>query len=396
MKPVVKNKQIQAMLDYEKKHLNMDNLPESKKSNIISSSSREESIMHIFYGYYSSLVDLVADSEYHIELDLTYDTVGNLLTAVGYEFMIGMNSGYSIKEDIEIAEKTIASYLTLLAMNEHGAVLSIVPSIEGFKDVSKTMDIQWGGLFQVFIKGALVQKDLLKAIHGCVSFTDSPAKIHIDPQKIATDYKALTGVDLYQYDGFDECEFTVDNPTNDKPVSYEYTFLSLSKIRKDIIKKVKSGTASYKEKKLGEAASYSMDFIDIAKTGNCKLNLYNDTESEIPKALVLNHFYHVKKGLNAEESRTELKKKLAAYEMFSIMNGLIASGVEGAKIELQLGNLVIQAKASDGKVLRFDVYEKIKSALASFSITANGEKSILFGTLAPFYQELSNDFLKKL
>ena len=65
-----------------------------------------------------------------MKLDLTYDTVGGLLTAVGYEMLAGKPSGYSLNETIEIAEKTIASYLMLLAMNEHNASLNIIRSIE--------------------------------------------------------------------------------------------------------------------------------------------------------------------------------------------------------------------------------------------------------------------------
>ena len=204
MKTIVKNKQIQEMLEFEEKY-DLNNLTLEEQRKVYPKLSLKETIMHIFYGYYQSLSDLVENSEYKMKLDLTYDTVGGLLTAVVYEMLAGKPSGYSLNETIEIAEKTIASYLMLLAMNEHNALLNIIRSIE-YQNESFDIGIRWATALKVLIANAVSQFDFLEAIHGKVKMRNG--EIRINPRQIADKYKNLTGVDLYSYEGFDECLFT--------------------------------------------------------------------------------------------------------------------------------------------------------------------------------------------
>ena len=118
-----KNEQLcQAIKDAEKNdfsHLS----PEAAKP-IIDAMSPTQLGMHYMVGYLSSLIEIAEHPVVNLKLDLSYETVRNLPGVIAQQFMAGENSGYSTEVNMEIAQKTIATYLTLLAANQHGLTIT--------------------------------------------------------------------------------------------------------------------------------------------------------------------------------------------------------------------------------------------------------------------------------
>ena len=125
----------------------------------------------------------------------TYETVENLPAAIGWEFSIGQKpgSGYSVENNVKIAEKTIAAYLDCLAMNEENAGIII-------KVTKERTSTNMGELTATCVRG-IASVDFLGEITGSVSFSDKKLTVNMD--KAICAYKALTGKDLKQY-GVDE------------------------------------------------------------------------------------------------------------------------------------------------------------------------------------------------
>lgn len=144
--------------------------------------------MSVLYGYVYSLVDDIAKTPgIGLSLDITYTAISQLMMALGYEFMIGMNSGYSVAKNIEIAEKTVAAFLYFLAANEHNVKINVEPDA-----TSKG----WTGL-KITASAVMNKIDLLNSISGKISFKDKTLEIKVED--VLNAYKTLTGVDLKEY-----------------------------------------------------------------------------------------------------------------------------------------------------------------------------------------------------
>ena len=134
MKPTIKNKSLKKILENGK--------------NVKNSNDIQESGLTIVGGYVYSLLEIAEWPEVNLPLDLTYGTVKNLTTTIGWEFSAGQKpgSGYSVKENVEMAEKTIASYLACLAMNEENADIII-------KETKKRSLTETGELTATTVRG---------------------------------------------------------------------------------------------------------------------------------------------------------------------------------------------------------------------------------------------------
>ena len=159
--------------------------------------SYTETAMGIMHGYLSSLKEVANFPEVNLEIDLSYENTKNLLEIIAYEFIVGINSDYSKDECIEIAEKTIASYFTFLASNEHD--LSI--KVNSLNDTKAP---------NTYIGLCILINDhnILSSISGCVKCENNVLTIYTS--KLRDMYAALTGVDLSQY-GIEDAEFDFNN-----------------------------------------------------------------------------------------------------------------------------------------------------------------------------------------
>ena len=175
-----------------------------------------------------------------------------------------------------------------------------------------------------------------------------------------------------------------------------YICKKLSGIINGFKKDPSARSAGAKESLIVVAAGYATDFIDLAKDNKVRLDLSSGTEENVPRAMTLTHFYNVKRGLNEKECRTDLTKRLDAYELFTIYNGLVSAGDANVQIDVVLGDLIVKTKGAGGRTISFNVYEKVRTVLKDFQLTAKGEDSVLFGTMQPFYQALMTEFIEKL
>ena len=158
-------------------------------------------------GYIYSLIETVSSPDIGIDIDLSYSTVKELVQAAAVEFFIGNAPGsrYSTETNIEIAEKTIASYLICLAMNEENAGIVVSFAADISPDAVFAPN-RWSGLESVS-RGVLVSVDFLKEIHNSVTFENDV--LTVDMEKSIGAYRTLTGKDLRKY-GVKSCQFGVD------------------------------------------------------------------------------------------------------------------------------------------------------------------------------------------
>ena len=175
-----------------------------------------------------------------------------------------------------------------------------------------------------------------------------------------------------------------------------YTYKKLTSIINGFKMDPSAGSAGTKESLIAVAAGYATDFIDLAKDNKVRLDLSSGTEENVPKAMTLTPFYNVTRGLGEKECRADLAKRLAAYELFTIYNGLGSAGDANVQIDVVLGDLIVKTKGAGGKIISFNVYEKVRTVLKDFQLTADGENSVVFGTMQPFYQALMTEFIEKL
>lgn len=155
----------------------------------------EQIAMCILWGYVLSLHEISESPEVGIDIDLTYATVKNVFPLLAYEFAVGMNpkSGYSLEANIEIAEKTMAAYFMLLAINDDTAVLRVDPFSEHPDNGIIFAPDSWSGL-SVHISGLVLRCDLLKEIHGSVTYEKDV--LTISEEKLVSAYRKVTGKDL--------------------------------------------------------------------------------------------------------------------------------------------------------------------------------------------------------
>ena len=184
---LIKNQQLKSAEAFEIRTL-ISQKSVSESAKIFETATWEEKGMSVLYGYVYSLVDDIAKTPgIGLSLDITYPAVSDLMASLGYEFMIGMNSGYFVAKNIEIAEKTVAAFLYFLAANEHNVKINVEPDA-----TSKG----WTGL-KITASAVMGEIDLLNSISGKISFKDKTLEIKVED--VLNAYKTLTGVDLKEY-----------------------------------------------------------------------------------------------------------------------------------------------------------------------------------------------------
>lgn len=174
-----------------------------------------------------------------------------------------------------------------------------------------------------------------------------------------------------------------------------YTKEALKDIAEKTKKKILAKLATEEESLIGMVASHTVDFLNLAEDNNIPLSLSDQTEENVPKAMILLHKYNINRNLSVSESRKDLVEKVGGYELFSLLNGFEDSGV---KVETTVvsNRLILEHQKPDGKVIRFDVLGEMEKTMNSFKLSSDEGPFILMGTLQPFYQVLVNDFLRHI
>jgi hypothetical protein len=178
--------------------------------------SNERMVFSILIGYLSSLGEMADEyndqTDDKVSLDLTYDTVANLTTVLGYQYFAYVRSGsYTSEKALEIVNKTLAAYLMLICMNEHMCFPTvsrlnnydaIMKSIAGDNDLSH-QDSWMGYTVKV---GVNKEYDLLQEL-GQVVKVSSSGVFRIRISRLVELYKQMCGVDLREK-GLDDFEAT--------------------------------------------------------------------------------------------------------------------------------------------------------------------------------------------
>ena len=175
----------------------------------------------------------------------------------------------------------------------------------------------------------------------------------------------------------------------------KYNYQALQKLYKESMRKIRSKTADGYTEQMGMAAGYALDMIDTARAGKVLLNLSLETEKNVQNAIIPLHLRNTRHGMTAEMSRSDIAKKLGAYELFTTCN-MIAEADNSIQIGYVSGDLLLQVKKNDGSLLQFDPQKEIIKTLESFTLSEPGEEFLVYGTLQPFYQAFTKKFLAKL
>lgn len=184
----------------------------------------------------------------------------------------------------------------------------------------------------------------------------------------------------------------------------EYRYEDLEKILKESTEKAKTGKLDLEGKLYGIAAGYAMDFVDTSKAIKKPLDLTGQTEDNVFYTLMRVCAENQAQKKSMAENRTDMAKKLGAYQLFALVNSMNCEGktveiaVQGGIMTAEPKLVIRLIKSPDDKTHTFDVYAAARETIDGLTILdphKNGG-AILFGQLAPFYQRLTKDLLDYL
>ncbi len=183
---------------------------EDKLAKYISShiTTNDDGVRFIFAGYLDA-IEKAAD-EANLELDMTYDTLPNLMPATVMMTHMQHTYGYGNDENAEITMKTLAAYLTLMAVNNHDAKISV-----GKKGKSRAIRPElWGNQFYLRINNKR-ESDLLPYALGGIyeSQVEVDNGFAVDVNSLIGAYIRITGVNLADY-GFLNLVISFDETSN--------------------------------------------------------------------------------------------------------------------------------------------------------------------------------------
>lgn len=145
----------------------------------------------ILLGYLDSFTDVVYQNGTLI--DLTYDTLKDVIESLA-SFTEFQKQYYNERDNIAMIEKTLASYFTLLAVNEENCEVFFKSSYGQDADKRKL----WADelMIRLKCKGVRVSDFLANCIE---KIQINGNEVTIDPEEVSCAYKTLTGVDLDNY-----------------------------------------------------------------------------------------------------------------------------------------------------------------------------------------------------
>lgn len=171
--------------------------------------SNNDSVKFFFSGYLKAMEDAAQIAK--VELDMTYETLGNVRSVIIALADLQNKNGYDDKRNAVVTMKTLAAYLTLMAVNNHK--IKIAAEIIN-KSGSERPDL-WGDIYRITMNGKRDSDLLQYAIKGIKSNT-----IEIDngfvfnPVPLSGAYKRITRVNLLDY-GFNNMIVSYGPPSDE-------------------------------------------------------------------------------------------------------------------------------------------------------------------------------------
>lgn len=181
----------------------------------------------------------------------------------------------------------------------------------------------------------------------------------------------------------------------------EYSYERLGEILKDATLKAKTGMLDMESKLYGIAAGYAQDFVDTSRAIKKPLDLTGRTEDNVFYTLLRVCAENQVQKKSNPDNKTDMAKKLGYYQLFSLVNSM---NCEGKCVEIALEQsvmirepkLVIRSLPDqEGKTYTFDPMDAARKTIEPMTILdpRKNNGAILFGQLAPFYEQLKTDLM---
>ena len=177
-----------------------------------------------------------------------------------------------------------------------------------------------------------------------------------------------------------------------------YDYKALKNYYKESLGKVESGQVGELESKLCIAAGHALDLVDVVNNadGDWKLDLSVATEDAVPMSITFIHMRNLAAGKSSVESREDIVKKLASYELFTLHNEILSGGGNPGFV-LEDGVVKVASINPDGSHIAFDPSRAMKRAISRFDLAESpNDGFIAYGTMQPFYDLLMKEFIDKL
>lgn len=172
----------------------------------------DDSIKFIFSGYLDAMEDGAKLA--NADLDMTYNTAKNIMPAIIALANLQNKTGYPDNQhNAEITMKTLAAYLTLMAVNNHGARIKV--DRKGNPRKAERPDL-WSDQYYLRINNKRDSDFLPYAIEGINATpieVDNGFTVNMNP--LIGAYLRITGTNLVDY-GFANLVITFDDVSEDK------------------------------------------------------------------------------------------------------------------------------------------------------------------------------------
>ena len=156
--------------------------------------SNNDTVRFFFSGYLKAMEEAAQIA--NVELDMTYETLGNVRPVIIALADLQNKNGYDDNRNAVVTMKTLAAYLTLMAVNNHKVkIASEVINKSG----SERPDL-WGDIYRITLNGKRDSDLLQYAIKGIRSNAiESDNGFVFDPVPLSSAYKRATRVSLLDY-----------------------------------------------------------------------------------------------------------------------------------------------------------------------------------------------------
>ncbi len=192
MNIVIKNNHIQELLNMYNRMASLSNKEEQEYMSKCNNTQLGE---YLIMGY---VADMLRNSaEINRELDLSYDTVENITPTLNPRFREICEMKNPRQSNALSLAKSLASYLFLLAMNEHNCTLKVNQMATAIIPASQNEGPLWGGVLRIKT-GIRRELDYLPAVIEGVQMLPVPSKplLMFTMNPVIRAYRSSTGIDL--------------------------------------------------------------------------------------------------------------------------------------------------------------------------------------------------------
>ena len=157
--------------------------------------SEEDGIRLIFSGYLDAMESGAKLAK--VDLDMTYETVSNLMPSVIMLAHLQKAQEYDNKKNAELVAKTLAAYLTMLAINNHKVKVGVGSKANKWKE---SRPEYWSDKYYLRLNNKK-ESDLLP--YAVAGINASPIEVEngftLEISPLLGAYRRITGVDLQEY-----------------------------------------------------------------------------------------------------------------------------------------------------------------------------------------------------